>query len=186
VINCGDCERIWNLYLDERGTASPNLLSTLETHSAECPTCRAAHARYAVLAQAIRALGPTPPLAADFSTRVLAEVGQRRDVRHSYLYIPRWMPTYAIAAGILLAIGLTYTLRPTGPIAIEPPIAAIPPGPAEPRDLSEALQPRPTRPGSLRAKPPHLRPGLAGTSWSRPACRAPLYRFPWQTMSRTK
>jgi hypothetical protein len=138
VINCGDFERIWNLCLDERGMASPELLSSLESHSAECPSCRSAHGRYAVLAQALRTLGPMPPLPADFSTRVLQELGQQLATRRAYLFPPRRIAVFAIAAGILLALGVS-TLRPPDRNPTAPPIVSAPTNPPEPHDLSEAL-----------------------------------------------
>ena len=105
---CGDFERLLNEYLDARGILSPapGSQAAIESHVAECPTCRARYARYVVLGQAIRALGPTPALAPGFTGRVLEELAQEPSPPRTFLFPPRRIVVFATAAVVLLAAGL--------------------------------------------------------------------------------
>ena len=108
MLTCNEFEQTWNDRLDARTTGVDGRLSALETHAAVCVDCRAIHARYIVLTQAIQELAPIAVPSAGLTEGVLtAWSAQSRRPLVSRLPIR----LAALAAAAVLVVGMTLGLR---------------------------------------------------------------------------
>ncbi len=116
-MNCKDFEQTWNERLDDRPPGADDRFSALAAHAAACADCRAIHARYLVLAQAIHDLAPISSPSPTFTERVLtAWAAEEPGVlarRPLVSRLPIRLATLAAAAVLLVGLTLEiWTLRP--------------------------------------------------------------------------
>jgi predicted anti-sigma-YlaC factor YlaD len=125
-LNCKDFEQTWNERLDDRPTGADARLSALEAHAATCSECRAIHARYLVLAQAIHDLAPTPGPSAAFTEGVLsAWATEAQSARRSLVYrVP--VRLAALVAAAVLVVGVALGVRVLRPRSQVEPLIAQP------------------------------------------------------------
>jgi hypothetical protein len=135
-MNCRDCHDLLQARLDGAADAP----EALQRHLKECPECAALAGAADRLATGLRLLAPPAP-PADLASRIVGRVVQdRRARRHRRR---RWASagTLAVAASLLLAIGLR-VWRP-GPQGPPPPAgpqsARVEPAPAEAETLRESV-----------------------------------------------
>jgi predicted anti-sigma-YlaC factor YlaD len=136
-MNCRDFRELLQRRLD----GAPGDPSALDAHRKECPQCAGLAAAADRLSAGLHRLAPPAP-PADLTARVVGRVLQdRRARRHRRR---RWASagTLAVAASLLLAIGLR-VWRPAGPDAppqpAPPPVAQAPVPPAETGTLRESV-----------------------------------------------
>lgn len=114
MLTCKEFEHAWNDQLD-RPTVADVRPTALEAHAAVCADCRAIHARYVVLAQAIRERAPVAGPSPGFTEGVLS--AWRLESRRPRVFrLPARLAALATAAA--LVVGVTLGLRtfpPGGP-----------------------------------------------------------------------
>jgi len=131
--------RIRRWELSRRLAAGEPLSEGLRRHLARCDACREHHDRLTALTGRLRdAAPPAEPLSPELTARILAAVrAERTPIRRAAprSRIIRIAAPLAAAAGVLLAVGLYFTLTP-GPtpdpnvsVVVTPPPAQLPPGP---------------------------------------------------------
>jgi hypothetical protein len=133
-MNCRDCHDL----LQERLDGAAGDPAALDRHLKECPECAALAAAADRLAGALPLLAPPAP-PSYLAARIVQRVAQdRRARRHKRR---RWASagTLAVAASLLVAIGLrAWRPAPPGP-APQPQAAKVEPAPAGPDTLRESV-----------------------------------------------
>ncbi len=122
-MSCREYEQVWQDWLDARRDGAPPLTEALEAHVSRCPSCVDRGRQFAILSQAIGALGPPASPSHDLADRILE---RRRHERESDVVAVRFaippMARWAVAAAVLVAslLGLRTTFRRNG--VVEPPV----------------------------------------------------------------
>ena len=124
-MNCRDFEPTWNDWLDDRCAGHPERAKSLEIHAATCSRCLPVHARYLLLSQALRVVGPLPAVSENFASRVLAarDLPELDRIVQVHVLL-RPFSMLASAAVLLLATSFGFRVWLTGP-SQDPPNRAI-------------------------------------------------------------
>ena len=143
-MNCRDFEPTWNDWLDDRCAGNPERAKSLEIHAATCSRCLPVHARYLLLSQALRVVGPLPAVSENFADRVLTARDLPEVVRFGRVY-PRLRRFSALAlaaaAAAVLLVAASFGFRAwlTGPGQDLPDRAIALKKSAGPAPFTEAL-----------------------------------------------